>query len=109
MRRSCCLALLFVLVAGSASAQSDLRFANPTRFMPQTGEALYADICQGCHMPAGEGAFGAGRYPALANNPNLASAAHPLSQVINGYKGMPPFGALLTDAQVAAVVNYVRT
>ena len=29
--------------------------------------------------------------------------------VINGSKGMPPFGALLDDEQVAAVVNYVRS
>jgi mono/diheme cytochrome c family protein len=28
--------------------------------------------------------------------------------VVNGAKGMPPFGALLDDEQVAAVVNYVR-
>jgi len=29
--------------------------------------------------------------------------------VVNGSKGMPPFGALLDDEQVAAVVNYVRS
>jgi mono/diheme cytochrome c family protein len=29
--------------------------------------------------------------------------------VIHGRKGMPPFGSLLTDQQVAAVVNYIRT
>jgi mono/diheme cytochrome c family protein len=103
------LAILFALTAGSANAQSDLRFANPTRFMTQTGEALYADICQGCHMPGGEGATGAGTYPALAKNPKLASPAYPLTMVINGNKGMPPFGAFLTDEQAAAVVNYVRT
>ena len=30
-------------------------------------------------------------------------------EVVNGSKGMPPFGALLDDEQVAAVVNYVRS
>jgi len=91
-------------------AQStDVRFGNPARFMPQSGEALYADICQGCHMPGGVGAVGAGAYPALAKNPRLASAGYPLFMVINGRKGMPPFGKLLTDQQIAAVVNYVRT
>jgi mono/diheme cytochrome c family protein len=94
----------------SAIAQStNFRFGNPVRFMPQSGEALYADICQGCHMPGGVGAVGAGAYPALAKNPKLASAGYPVFLVINGRKGMPPFGKLLTDQQIAAVVNYVRT
>jgi mono/diheme cytochrome c family protein len=60
-------------------------------------------------MPGGVGAAGAGAYPALANNPKLASGGYPLSLVINGRKGMPPFGNMLNDQQVAAVVNYVRT
>jgi mono/diheme cytochrome c family protein len=88
---------------------ADGRFGNPTRFMPATGEGLYADICQGCHMPGGVGAVGAGAYPALARNPKLASAGYSLALVINGRNGMPGFGGLLTDQQVAAVVNYVRT
>jgi mono/diheme cytochrome c family protein len=29
--------------------------------------------------------------------------------VVNGSKGMPPFGKLLDDEQVAAVINYVRS
>src|SRR5215467_9094993 len=95
--------------AAAAHAQSpDLRFANPTRFATQTGEAIYADVCQGCHMGGGEGATGAGTYPALAKNPKLAAAAYPVLMVIKGRKGMPPFGSQLTDQQVVAVVNYVR-
>ena len=74
-----------------------------------TGEQVYAHICQGCHMPNGQGATGAGRYPALAHNAKLASAAYPAAMVINGRNNMPAFGPLLTDAQVAGVVNYVRT
>src|ERR1700722_577181 len=105
------------LVAGLAAAAIpavmaqpvDVRFGNPARFMATTGEALYSDICQGCHMPGGTGAVGAGAYPALASNPNLESAAYPLGLVINGRNGMPAFGDSLTDQQVAAVVNYVRT
>jgi mono/diheme cytochrome c family protein len=42
-------------------------------------------------------------------NPKLASTAYPLALVVNGRNGMPPFGDLLTDQQVAAVVNYVRS
>jgi mono/diheme cytochrome c family protein len=96
--------------ASPVMAQSgDARFASPARFMATTGEALYADICQGCHMPGGVGAVGAGAYPALAMNPKLASAAYPVALVVNGRNGMPAFGGLLTDQQVAAVVNYVRS
>jgi mono/diheme cytochrome c family protein len=89
----------------SALAQPSERFGNALRFMPQSGEALYADICQGCHMPEGVGAVGAGAYPALSRNPKLATGGYPLFLVIHGRKGMPPFGKLLTDQQVAAVVN----
>jgi mono/diheme cytochrome c family protein len=107
------LALAFVASlsgVSSALAQSgDVRFGDRTRFMPQSGEALYAAVCQGCHMQGGVGAVGAGAYPALANNPRLAVPRYALSMVINGRKGMPPFGSLLTDEQVAAVVTYVRT
>ena len=88
---------------------SDLGFSNPTRLMPQSGEALYAAVCQGCHMPGSIGAIGAGAYPPLASNPRLAVVGYVVSIVIKGRKGMPPFGSLLTDAQVAAVANYVRT
>jgi mono/diheme cytochrome c family protein len=88
---------------------ADARFSNPTRFMPSTGEGVYADLCQGCHMPGGVGAIGAGAYPALARNPNLADPGYPLTMVVNGRAGMPPFGELLSDQQVAAVVNYVRS
>jgi mono/diheme cytochrome c family protein len=93
----------------SALAQPAERFGNPARFMPRSGEALYADLCQGCHMPGGVGAVGAGAYPTLARNPKLATMGYPLFLVIHGRKGMPPFGKLLTDEQVAAVVNYIRT
>jgi len=103
-------ALAASLIAASAVAQSpDARFVNPARFMAATGEGLYADVCQGCHMPEGVGASGAGTYPALARNPKLAAAGYPLALVLRGRNGMPPFGDLLTDIQVAAVVNYVRT
>ena len=76
----------------------------------QTGEALYQGICQGCHMPDAKGAVGAGAaYPALAGNRKLAAKAYPELVVLRGQKAMPAFGPSLSDAQVAAVVTYVRT
>jgi mono/diheme cytochrome c family protein len=78
-------------------------------FAMQGGEAVYNSVCQGCHMADAKGAAGAGNYPALANNPRLASAGYVLSMVMNGHKGMPPFRGHFTNLQVADVVNYVRT
>ena len=75
----------------------------------QTGEELYKGICQGCHMPDGKGASGAGAYPALAGNKKLGSKAYPEMVVLKGQKAMPSFGTSFTDEQTAAVVNYVRT
>lgn len=60
-------------------------------------------------MSQGQGATGAGMYPALAKNPKLRTARFPVTVVVKGVKAMPPFGALLDDEQIAAVVNYVRT
>ena len=60
-------------------------------------------------MGNGEGATGAGQYPALARNPKLATADYPTFVVLRGQKAMPAVGRLMTDEQVAAVVNYIRT
>jgi mono/diheme cytochrome c family protein len=79
------------------------------RFTETTGDDLFASVCQGCHMPDGHGADGAGRYPALADNKNLEAAGYPVTVVVRGLRAMPPVGALMSDDQVAAVVNYVRT
>ena len=79
-----------------------------TGFVEKNGEQLFANICQGCHMPDGEGATGAGTYPSLAGNGNLEASGYAIGIVINGQRGMPPFGAMMSDDQVAAVVNYVR-
>jgi len=75
----------------------------------QTGEELFSNICQGCHMPDAKGAVGAGAYPALASNPRLAAAIYPITVVLHGQRAMPPFGESLSDEQIASVLNYVRT
>ena len=79
------------------------------KFIEKSGEELFANVCRGCHMPDGKGATGAGTYPSLAGNGNLESSGYPVGIVVNGQRGMPPFGAMMDDDQVAAVVNYVRT
>lgn len=78
-------------------------------FPMQDGKSIYEGVCQGCHMPGGKGAAGAGAYPALAENPNLEASGYPVALIVNGQKAMPPFGRLFNDRQIAEVVNYIRT
>jgi mono/diheme cytochrome c family protein len=84
------------------------------------GKQVYERICQGCHMPDAKGAVGAGKYPALAGDPALASRQFMALTVLNGRRNMPAFGskhavgfggpgATLSSAEIAAVINYVRT
>ncbi len=85
----------------------------------QRGEKIYAQQCAWCHGERGEGA--AGTFPPLAGNRavNMRHASN-LVQVVRrgGFLpatdgnpqpyGMPPFGHLLDDADIAAVLSYVR-
>jgi mono/diheme cytochrome c family protein len=84
------------------------------------GKQIYEHTCQGCHMSDAKGAAGAGKYPALAGDPALASRQFMALTLLNGRRNMPAFGgkhafgfggtpASLSSAQIAAVVNYVRT
>ena len=81
----------------------------PGDYSFQGGAAVYSHVCQACHMTDAKGAVGAGAYPALAKNPKLADAGYPVTVILHGQKAMLPLGALLTDQQVADVVNYIRT
>ncbi|WP_168226331.1 cytochrome c [Bradyrhizobium sp. SK17] len=104
------LALLSATTAlGQDSGAGKRTFSSGFRFVEMTGEELFGNVCQGCHMPDATGATGAGTYPSLAGNKNLESGSYPIYLVINGRRGMPPFGDMMTDGQVAAVVNYLRT
>jgi mono/diheme cytochrome c family protein len=107
-----------LLIALSADADSPL-FTSRANLGSLDGEQIYDHICQGCHMPGGQGAVGAGFYPKLAENKKFVSWAFVAVTVLDGRNGMPPFGfpvgtgmdsgpAHLSDAQIAAVVNYVR-
>jgi mono/diheme cytochrome c family protein len=101
--------LIAGLFSSSAFAQGAGAGGRMRGFTEQGGEALYKGICQGCHMPNAQGAVGAGMYPALAKNPKLEVAGYPISVVVNGQKAMPAFGSMLSDQQIADVINYVRT
>lgn len=97
------------LLASPVMAQDSVMFTDPSKLTQTSGEDIYNAICSGCHMPEGEGAVGAGQYPALADNANLETASYPIYLIIHGQKAMPPLGGVLSDDQIAAVVGYIRT
>jgi mono/diheme cytochrome c family protein len=83
------------------------------------GAALYDKHCVHCHQATGQGAPPA--YPPLAGNRsiNTPSAINSIRMVVNGGFppsttanprpfGMPPFGPVMDDVEVAAVVSYIR-
>ena len=94
---------------GAGPSASEPTLSAGFRFYEMSGEELFANVCRACHMSDGKGAEGAGTYPSLAGNRNLEASGYPLDVVVNGRRGMPPFGAMMSDDQVAAVVNYLRT
>ena len=119
-------ALCLLLPALSAMAQEAPSETAPSEAEAQgmlgttSGEQVYAQICQGCHMPQGLGALGAGNYPALADNPAMASANYLAITILNGRRNMPAFArdpnaggffepVWLSDEQIANVINHVRS
>src|ERR1700722_3676967 len=102
-------------VSCMAQAQSTGRSVSETTlsagfgFTEKSGEQLFSNVCRGCHMSDGKGAAGAGTYPSLAGDRNLEASGYPIDVVVNGQRGMPPFGSMMSNDQVAAVVNYLRT
>jgi mono/diheme cytochrome c family protein len=106
--------LALIVIAARAIGADAPAVAKPT------GEEIYRRICQGCHMPDGRGAVGAGRYPAFAGSAAIASAPYMVVTILDGRRNMPAFKkprpdgnffppVYLTDTQVANVVNYIRT
>jgi len=78
-------------------------------FGEQGGAELFRNVCAACHQPDARGAIGAAAYPPLAGDKRLASAAFVLAVLFKGLNSMPPLGGMMSDEQVADVVNYVRS
>jgi mono/diheme cytochrome c family protein len=84
------------------------------------GKAIFNLNCAACHRPTGEGG---GPYPPLARNPdvNQVDSARLIETVLNGRTGpisvngtqyggnMPSWRNQLSDAEIAAVLTYVRS
>lgn len=115
MRISLVTAATLALTALPALAQDDAPmppagwFESPAKLTQTGGAEIYGAICVACHMPDGQGAIGAGEYPALAGNENLLAADYPVYVILNGLRAMPSLAPVLDDAQISEVVNYVRT
>ncbi|WP_334159524.1 cytochrome c, partial [Achromobacter insolitus] len=85
----------------------------------ELGGKIYRQQCVQCHQPAGEGSGTA--WPALAGNPTVTapSPVNAIRMVLDGGyapataanprpHGMPPFGQLLNDSDIAMLVTYIR-
>jgi mono/diheme cytochrome c family protein len=106
---ACVLASCMAHAQSTGPSAAEPAFSAGLGFVEQSGEQLFADVCRACHMADGKGATGAGTYPSLAGDRNLEASGYPVHVVVNGQRGMPPFGSMMSNDQVAAVVNYLRT
>lgn len=95
MRKIAALGAIAALCAGAGQA------------VAADGQKVFLDNCAACHRPNGVGVPGA--FPALAGS-KIATGdpKEPLSRVLNGRGGMPSFKTELSDADISAVLSYVR-
>lgn len=112
-------AMLAYLRSLSPQESAPPAHAPPTARVFAAGERLYADACAQCHGAQGEGLSRA--FPALAANRAvllddpmnlvrlvLQGGYLPVTQDNPRPYGMPPFAHQLSDAQIAAVLSYIR-
>jgi mono/diheme cytochrome c family protein len=116
MRNTVCRALALIAAlapgasaSGGGSSQAASALSRGQSFDEQGGAALFAAVCAGCHQPDASGTIGAGDYPALAGNKDVASSEYLERLLFKGQRGMPAVGQLMSDQQVADVINYVRS
>lgn len=114
----CLLILSLLCMPAVHASDADGGYLSKSSLASASGEQIFTSICQGCHMPDATGAVGAGHYPSLSHSPILNSAPYMALVILNGRRDMPAFGepddvglrgVTLTHAQVADVINYVRT
>lgn len=103
--RSCSAAVLLLALALAASSQ----LATAVDDAGTSGASGYETYCSGCHQPGGEGMPGS--FPRLAGAPFVVGDPGPLIEIVLKGRGvaMPALSAGISDAEVAALVTYVRT
>ncbi len=93
--------------------------AKPLVGLETPGGKTFAQICAACHMPDGRGV--AGMQPSLAGSAVVAGdPARLINALLQGPAAvlsperekfpvvMPPYGMAMSDADVAAVINFLR-
>ncbi|MCG7325766.1 cytochrome c [Achromobacter sp. ACRQX] len=98
---------------------TDARAAAPAPAAMELGGKLYSQQCAKCHQADGKGSGTA--WPALAGNPTVTapSPVNAIRMVLDGGyapataanprpHGMPPFGQVLNDNDIAMLVTYIR-
>lgn len=72
------------------------------------GQSLFAQKCASCHKASGTGG---GPFPALAGNKDVNSdnPAHMIGIIKNGSGIMPSWKGQLSNADISAVVTYIRS
>jgi cytochrome c553 len=106
-------------LAGASTASAPQVGGTPPEHSTQKGSAIYQRHCVSCH--GGQGAGIPGAYAALAKSRSvqLANATNVIQSVLHGGFapattanprpfGMPPFMLVLSDADIAHVLTYVR-
>jgi cytochrome c6 len=72
------------------------------------GKQIFATNCAACHQATGLGIPGA--FPALKGNKFVqGDPTAVMATVLKGRGGMPTFAESLDDANLAAVISYVRS
>jgi cytochrome c oxidase cbb3-type subunit 2 len=105
--------------AGAAAPSTGEAPAPAPAAVAANGETLFVNNCSGCHQTTGEGLPGA--FPALKGNAvvNDADASMHMHVVLFGLEGaevggvkydsaMPAFGDMLSDNEIAAIIDYER-
>ena len=99
-----------VAAAPSKPAAKDDGKPLPVAELVSRGEKIYAGTCVACHQANGSG-LAAMKAPALAGNKFVTGGEAPvIDTVLNGRPGtaMAPFKEQFGDAEIAAVITYVR-
>ena len=110
-------ALLALLAAGLALVRAPLP---PSPRGPEPGRSLFQTHCASCHGAAGRGDSWRARLlllrPGDLSSPVISALPDRyLAELIRhggstfGKPGMPSFGFVLTDAEIDAVIQYVRS
>ena len=107
--------------AAASPAASPAAATSPVAAAANTaGASVYNTNCASCHQATGVGVAGA--FPPLAGNPTVTGVATKVIHIVKyglsgavtvkgkSYNGMmPPWGSTLSNADIAAVISYVRS